>query len=72
MVRECTFGNKEVKVQDLYTIRDVAARLDINPVTIASWIKLGLVPYIKLGNALVVSEEDIKAVQDRTKNRVAV
>lgn len=67
--RDSTFGTRAVAVEDLDTTRGVAETLGISHVYVSAWVKLGLLSYIRMGNAVVVSISDVRELRDRSAAR---
>ena len=57
------------KLPSLYTIKDVAAYAKVSPKTVRRWIDAKELPAYRLGRAIRISEEDLRAFADKKRTK---
>ncbi len=55
------------KLPNLFTIKDVAAYAKVSPKTVRRWIDAKELPVYRLGRAIRISEEDLRAFTDKKR-----
>jgi excisionase family DNA binding protein len=53
------------KQEQIYSLEDLARKLDVSRRTIATWIKNGTLPHIKIGNKIWVTEEQFQTLLEQ-------
>ena len=57
------------KLPNLFTIKDVAAYAKVSPKTVRRWIDAKELPVYRLGRAIRISEEDLRAFADKKRDK---
>jgi excisionase family DNA binding protein len=50
-----------IDLEALWDVQDVSDRLRVKPATLYSWVQLGYIPYVKLGNCVRFRPTDVAA-----------
>ena len=59
-------------VTQTMNIETLAARLDVSPWTVRTWLRQGRVPFFKIGRRVLVRVEDVDALLAQTTRRPRV
>ena len=61
-----------VKMENLLTVTQIAAKLSVKPTTVYQWAHMGFIPHLRLGKCLRFDEKEVEkwVGKRKTKGRI--